>query len=448
MDKIEFDFNNMMASRLGGSGGISEGEIDEMMTKINAAIETVLRKEWGFMSLPYNEELVGKINETVAGRIMGRCDDFVVIGIGGSSLGSRALYNSLAYPYKNSPRIHILENIDPDGITRLLNTIDCKKTIFNIVTKSGGTAETMSSFMVFREKLIKRVGEKKHKAHIIVTTDPGKGVLREIASEEGYESFSVPPEVGGRFSVLSSVGLLPAAVMGIDIGELLAGARFVDGLSQNKNIWQNPACLAAVLQYLFYKKGKKIRVCMPYSNRLRDMAEWFCQLWAESLGKQQDVGSTPVRALGVIDQHSQLQLYMEGPEDKVITFVKVKEFDNAVRIPESFPDHPAVAYLGGHAINELLAAEQKATELALTTNNRPNNSIAINKITPWTVGGLLYYLEMETALAGELLGINAFNQPGVELGKKITGALMGRPGYEDRKKEIEQLPEEERKYII
>ena len=448
MERIEFDFNNMMANRLGESGGINEGQINEIMTQMNTAIGTASRKEWGFMHLPYNEELVARINETVSKKIKGKCDDFVVIGIGGSSLGSRALSNSLAYYHTNAPQIHILENIDPDTITNLLNTVDCKKTIFNIITKSGGTAETMSNFMVFRKKLIDRVGEKKHQKHVVVTTDPGKGVLKQMAEKEGYELFPVPPEVGGRFSVLSSVGLLPAAVMGIDIGGLLAGARFIDGLSQNKDVWQNPACLAAGLQYLYYKKGKNVRVFMPYSDRLRDMAEWFCQLWAESLGKQQDVGSTPVRTLGVIDQHSQLQLYMEGPEDKVITFVKVKDFDNVVEIPEIFTDYPAVGYLGGHTINELIAAEQRATELALTKNNRPNSTITIDRITPFTVGALFYYLEMETAFAGELLGINTFNQPGVELGKKITAALLGRPGYEDKKKEIEQLPEKEKKYII
>jgi glucose-6-phosphate isomerase len=320
--------------------------------------------------------------------------------------------------------------------------------MFNVITKSGGTIETMANFMVLKQRLIKKVGYKNHKKHVIITTDPKKGDLRQIVNDEGYESLEIPSEVGGRFSVFSSVGLLSAAVSGISISKLLEGARHMDELCKNRDIWKNPAGMAAVLQYLFFKKGKNISVLMPYSDRLQGLAEWFCQLWAESLGKNEKTGSTPVRTLGVIDQHSQLQMYMEGPQDKIITFVKVKDFGITIKIPKDMQRYASMNYLGGHTINDLIQAEQRATELALTKNGRPNYTITIDKISPFTVGAVIYLLEMQTAISGELFEINAFDQPGVEEGKKITSGLLGRPGYEDKLKEIDSLPEAKEKYIV
>lgn len=435
MDKIGFDFNNMMAGRIGACHGIKEEEIDELMPKIRNALDTVLQRKWGFMNLPYDKGLVDKIKGMKI-----NCEDFVVIGIGGSSLGNRALHNSLNHPFGNKPRIFILENVDPTTINALLDVIDPKKTVFNVITKSGTTAETIANFMVLKKFM--------DKERIIVTTDPEKGDLRKIAKDSGYATLDIPPEVGGRFSVLSSVGLLSSAVSGIDISRLLEGARYVDLLSKNRDIWKNPACMSAVLQYLFYKKGRNISVFMPYSDKLRDLAEWFCQLWAESLGKCEGVGSTPVRTLGVIDQHSQLQLYMEGPHDKVITFVKIKDFNSVVEIPRDFQNYKSINYLGGHTINELIQAEQEATELALTKNERPNCTITLDNISPFTVGALIYMLEIQTAFIGELFGIDAFSQPGVEEGKQITNALLGRTGYAEKLKEIKELPEKKNKYII
>jgi len=447
MSKISVDFNNMMANRLGACHGIREDEIEAIMPKINSALNAVSERKWGFMALPYNDELVKKINK-IAKHIRKKFKNFVVIGIGGSSLGNRTLHNSLNHPFKSEPRIFVLENVDPTTLDGLLDVIDVKKTMFNVVTKSGGTIETMSNFMVLKQKLIKKVGYKNHKKHVIITTDPKKGDLRQIVNDEGYESLEIPPEVGGRFSVLSSVGLLSAAVSGINIAGLLEGARYIDELSKNHDIWKNPAGMAAVLQYLFFKKGRNISVLMPYSDRLQGLAEWFCQLWAESLGKNEKTGSTPVRTLGVIDQHSQLQMYMDGPQDKVITFIKVEDFGVSIKIPKDLQKYSSMNYLGGHTINDLMEAEQKATELAITKNGRPNYTIKIDKISPFTVGALMYFLEMQTAISGELFEINAFDQPGVEEGKKITSGLLGRPGYAEKLKEIESLPETKAKYII
>lgn len=421
MSEITFDFNNMMASRIGACHGIRDEEIEELMPKINSALGVVLERRWAFMKLPYEKPELPDIDI--------KCENFVVIGIGGSSLGNRALHNALNHPFITKPRIFFLENVDPSTIKGLMDVLDFKKTVFNIITKSGETIETMANFLVLRRFV--------NKDQIIVTTDPEKGELRRIAEEEGYVTLDIPPEVGGRFSVFSNVGLLSSAVSGIDINKLLEGARFMDNLSKNKDIWKNPACMSAVLQYIFYKKGRNICVFMPYSDRLMNLAEWFCQLWAESLGKAKDIGSTPVRTLGVIDQHSQLQLYMEGPQDKVITFVRVEDLGEPIEVPRDFN-----SWLGSHTINELILVEQEATELALTKNERPNCTITLKNISPFTIGVLMYMLELQTAFMGELFGVNAFDQSGVEEGKKITSVLLGRPGY------IEQLPEKKDKYVV
>ena len=446
MGSITFDFNNMMADRIGKDYGISQGEIEKITPHYTAALDKMTERNWAFMDLPYNTGLIAEINK-LARMTERKFRNVVVVGIGGSALGNRTLHTALP-PQKGKPRIFILDNVDPDTISKLVNAVDFKHTLFNVITKSGNTAETMANFMVLRKRLIERVGYRKHKKHIIVTTDPKKGSLREIAQKENYALLEIPSLVGGRFSVLSSVGLFSAAVGGIDIASLLEGARFMDELCKNKDIWRNPGCMSAVLQYLFYKKNRPICVFMPYSDRLKDLAEWFSQLWAESLGKTSDIGSTPVKALGVTDQHSQLQLYMEGPKDKVIVFVRVKSFDNVVSIPEDFQQYPNINYLGGHTLNELIKAEQNGTELALTKNSCPNCTVTIDSITPFNIGALMYMLEVQTAFIGELYKIDAFSQPGVEESKRLTCALLGRPGYEEQRKEIEQLPKWQDKYCI
>ena len=262
---------------------------------------------------------------------------------------------------------------------------------------------------------------------------------RKEVQKDNVMSFIVPQNVGGRFSVLSPVGLISAAFTGIDIEKLLLGAEMMDKKCDTDDLFSNPAALFAAIQYLFYWQKRPISVMMPYSNALYAVADWYRQLWAESLGKKTDrkgntvdVGPTPVKALGATDQHSQVQLYIEGPHDKIITFLSVESFAKTVKIP-SFDNH----YLGKHTLNGLLKAEEEATRLALTKEGRPNLTISIPKITPETIGQLLYMLELATAYAGELFDIEAFDQPGVELGKQLTYALMGREGFEDTKKEIE-----------
>jgi glucose-6-phosphate isomerase len=460
---IRCDFNNLMAERV-GEHGITEAELKALGPKLEAAAAAVENAPLGFRKLPYDTKLADRI-AVLASELQERCDNFVVVGIGGSALGNIALhsalnhpeYNHLVRPPRRGPRLFVADNVDPDRIAGLLDALILDETVFNVITKSGSTVETVSEFLVFREALIRKLGAERHVEHIVITTDPQRGELREIAKQSGYESLPIPPDVGGRFSVLSAVGLLSAAVTGIDIHKLLAGAAEMDAAcKRSRRLWENPALTAAALHYLMDKaKGKSIQVMMPYAHALRELADWFRQLWAESLGKRLDrsgrvvhAGQTPEKAVGVTDQHSVMQLYMEGPFDKVVTFLTVEEFDNTVEIPRAFPEHEALGYLGGHTLNELMAAEQRATELALTKSGRPNCAIRLRKVDESSVGALLFLLQMQTAYAGELYDVNAFDQPGVELGKQFAYALMGRKGFESTRKEVELSARPEAKWVV
>jgi len=263
-------------------------------------------------------------------------------------------------------------------------------------------------------------------------------VLRQLADQEGYKTFVVPDDVGGRFSIFSAVGLLPFALVGIDIDEIINGIKDMDLALKNTDIMENIAAQNALIHFLMdTKKGKNLSVMMPYSSRLKYVSDWYVQLWAESLGKEVNkngekvnCGPTPLKALGATDQHSQIQLYNEGPNDKVINFIRVEEFDNVVEVPKIF-DYTGIGYLGGKTINELINAEADSTKVALTDFERPNVTITVPKVNGYYVAQLLYLLEVQTAIAGELYNVDTFNQPGVEQAKNYTYALMGRAGYED-----------------
>jgi glucose-6-phosphate isomerase len=248
----------------------------------------------------------------------------------------------------------------------------------------------------------------------------------------------VPSNVGGRFSVLSAVGLLPAAVVGIDIMDLLDGAQQMAERCRTPVLIENPAgLLATLLHQADSEQGAPIHVMMPYSDRLRSLAAWFQQLWAESLGKAEDrqgnqvnVGPTPVPALGATDQHSLLQLLMEGPRDKVVLFLSAGPGEDQVPIPSIRKEHPALSYLGGHSLYELLETERRATMEALRQKGRPNLCLELESLTPRAIGELIMLLEIATAFAGALYGVNPLDQPGVELSKELTYGLLGREGYE------------------
>lgn len=398
-----------------------------------------------WMNLGYNEETLWYVKEYAA-MVKGRFDNILVLGIGGSALGGIAVTEALLKPYWNLlseeqrdglPRIFFLDNIDPDTMNGLFEVLDLKKTLVNVITKSGSTAETMSQFMIVKDKLEKELGDN-YRYNIVATTDKKTGILRQIAEQEGYKTFVVPDDVGGRFSVFSAVGLLPFALVGLDIDEMVNGIKDMDLALKNTDIHNNIAAQNALIHYLMdTKKGKNLSVMMPYSSRLKYVSDWYVQLWAESLGKNKDkegndvnIGPTPIKALGATDQHSQIQLYNEGPNDKVINFIRVENFDTQLDIPNIF-EYTGIGYLGGKTINQLINAEADSTRVALSDYNRPNVTISLEKIDSYNVAQLLYMLEIQTAITGELYNIDAFNQPGVEQAKNYTYALMGRVGYEE-----------------
>ena len=461
--RIRVDYNNMMAARL-GARGITDAEIDALEPKLAAAADALVsnRNSMKWRELPYNQEAVVEQIEAVAADVRGRCENFVVLGIGGSALGPIAVhqalchlrYNDLPREKRGGPRLFVEDNIDPERMAALLDVIDIDQTVFNVITKSGGTSETMSQLLIVTNLLHERYGAD-ISARLIATTDAVKGNLIKIAKRENLTTFVVPDGVGGRFSELCPVGLLAAAVCGIDIRELLAGAAYMDGICNEPAVRKNPAYLLATLQYIAMQRGMNISVLMPYADSLKYMADWYAQLWAESLGKRVDrsgrsvhVGQTPVKALGVTDQHSQVQLYTEGPFDKVVTFLGVERYRTEMRIPQGYADIPDVSFLSGHTQNELIKAEQSATAYALMKSGHPSNTITLPEVNAFTVGELLYLFEVMTAFAGELLDINAFDQPGVEEGKNATYALLGKPGYDEKRAELQAQPEPQAEYTV
>jgi len=455
-----------MADAVGSEHGITEQRLHEFAEAVRPKADAMLRErtegQYPFMELPYAHDAAEAVRE--AGEsIRERFENFVVFGIGGSALGCTAFLNALVHSQYNllpkrerrGPRVFVVDNVDPQQFAELMDVIDVRETMFNVITKSGSTAETMAQLAILYGQLSEQLGTDL-KRHLIATTDPEKGDLRKLAQRDGLRAFDIPPGVGGRFSVLTPVGLLTAAVIGADVEALLSGAATMDARCKNPNPLENPAFLAACLYYLFdVEKRKNVAVMMPYSHALSSVADWFAQLWAESLGKKHSLsgeivhcGQTPVKAVGVTDQHSQMQLYMEGPFDKFITFLVVERAPRTVRIPEGLGDLDAVGYLQQHTLNELFDAERMATGIALSEQGRPSCTLRIPEVSEATLGEILFMLEVQTAFAGKLYGINAFDQPGVEAGKVNTYALLGRAGYEARRAEINEHAEKLKRYEL
>ena len=458
--RIKLDVNPMFRE-FTGEHAIPRAELDSMLPelkKAHAAVEAGRGKGMqGWMDLPYNQDEILTAIENTAARVRKEFEAFVVLGIGGSALGPAAVqqalnhlhYNELPAEKRGGPRLYIEDNVDPERMAALLDVIDLKKTCFNVITKSGGTAETMSQYLIITDALKKAVGDD-YKRHIIITTSQTKGFLIKIAQREGYETFYIPDGVGGRFSELCPVGLIAAAVTGIDIRGLIAGAKDMDQRCASDDAYQNPALMYAGLMVLAMRHGVNMSVMMPYADSLKLMADWYAQLWAESLGKNETldgekchVGQTPIKTLGVTDQHSQLQLYTEGPFDKALTFLKVESFRATTAIPHGCDDIPTIAFLGGKSHNQLIEAERKGTEYALYKSGRMSQTITLPEVNANTVGQLIYFFELVTAYSGALLNINTFNQPGVEESKIAAYAVMG---YESdihtaKREEMKNRPE-------
>ena len=347
--------------------------------------------------------------------------DLVVLGIGGSSLGGRALISALGV---SGMRVHFPDNLDPEQFGDLLDALDLQRTVFNVVSKSGGTLETMVQFLVVRDRIREHLGADALTKHLVVTTDPERGLLRPLSQQEGLSALSIPPGVGGRFSVFTPVGLLPAACAGIDLEALRRGVEAAAARCQSSDPAQNPALAAAGIFHAFNaERGRPVLVTVPYATSLKGLGEWFVQLWAESLGKENQ-GPIPVTAVGATDQHSQLQLWMEGPQAMLINFVQVERFRRDLDVGTGGLHDDALTWPSGHTMGHILNTELRATEQALTEASRPNVRWTLPMITAEHLAELMVLWEAMTAYAGELYGVNTFDQPGVEAGKVICKRLL------------------------
>ncbi len=437
MSRIVFDFSGAMAQAV-GEKGFSKEELSGADGGMRRAHKQLAEKSPGFTRLPKGQENILEDIIKTGAEIREKFENFVVLGIGGSALGPIAVHTALSHEEDKGINFFVEDNIDPERMARLLE-LDMEKTMFNVISKSGKTSETMAQLMAVVAAL-----EKKGlplSRHIIATTDAENGNLVQIARKEGLKTFVIPGDVGGRFSELTPVGLIAAAVCGYDIRAMLEGAAQMNEACKAE---QNPAAVYALLHVLGMWRGMNVSVMMPYADGLKYIADWYAQLWAESLGKRRTLdgrevyaGQTPVKALGVTDQHSQIQLYTEGPFDKIVTFLEVENFQSDPEISPVLGYVEDLSFLGGKTFGQLLSAELRATEHALKKAGRPNIKITLEEVNEFTIGALLQFFEIATAYAAEMLGINAFDQPGVEEGKKATFALMGKKGFEDKRAEIE-----------
>ena len=446
---LTLDYTNMLAASLGDTGLNPERLHGDLAARFEVAYAGVERERasgrMGFFGLPHDEASL-RCTREVADDFGQRFENLVILGIGGSALGALTIRDALLGPSWNErskehrrgrPRLYVADNADPASLSDLLGRLDLSRTLFNVISKSGSTAETIASYLVVEERLRQAVGLEEAKAHLLFTTDAERGPLRQVAEDEGIASLAVPGNVGGRFSVLSPVGTLPAVLTGVDVEALLAGAAAMDERCRTDKLSKNPAGMfAALLHSADTEAARPIHVLMPYADRLRSLGLWFQQLWAESLGKalslqgeEVQTGPTPLAALGASDQHAQVQLFMEGPHDKVVVFVSA---DSGVDL--TIPSHreamSGMGYLAGHSVGELLDFERRATAEALRQRGRPNMTIEMGTIDAFGLGQVLMMFEIATVYAGMLYGVDSLIQPGVELGKELTYGLLGRDGYE------------------
>jgi glucose-6-phosphate isomerase len=413
---------------------------------VAGAREMVARGVLGFRELEAHAAERARM-QAWAASVRGDIDDIVVLGIGGSALGAVCLRTAL----QPNARLHVLDNVDPRSVRGVLDSVDLKRTKFLVVSKSGSTAETMAQYLLVSERL-KSAGLAA-KDYLVFITDPAKGALRAAAKRDGVPAFEVPANVGGRFSVLSPVGTLPAALLGLDVDALIAGAAAMRDRCAGASLREDPALAFAALQWNAHtQQGQGSHVLMPYSDALRDLGPWFVQLWAESLGKKTasgvHVGPTPISAVGATDQHAQVQLFMEGPLDKTVTFVDVESHPDDLEIPVGADAPAELKYLKGRTFGELLRTECAATAAALAAGGRPTMTIRVSTVDAWHLGGLFMFLELATIYAGQLYGVDPLNQPGVELGKQLTYYQFGHPDWQSMKPVWDSLPKSDPRWVL
>ncbi|MFB6143118.1 MAG: glucose-6-phosphate isomerase [Halorientalis sp.] len=423
---MDVDIGNALASE--ADPGIDRDALDALDERVADAHDRITRgradDEFGYAALNLPERVeAGAVEDAVAP--VADCDAVVLAGIGGSALGAATISRALgtAGPEHGPagtterPPLYVLDNVDPARVREVLDEVPLDRTTLVAVSRSGTTAETLANFLVAREAMTE-AGVDWTERTVVVTGEAGP--LRSLARERDLPALDVPAGVPGRFAALSPVGLVPAAIQGHDVEGLLAGGRRgADALAPS--LFECPAYAYGAVSHALDQRGAHVNAMMPYAERLECFAEWFAQLWAESLGKDGH-GQTPARALGATDQHSQLQLYRAGPRDKQVTLVRPRERPDC-EIPST--DIEGLSYLGGWSLGEVLDAEFAATEASLAAADRPSVRVEVDRLDPAGVGELLYGMEAACVLAGELSGVETFTQPAVEWGKRAARGLLG-----------------------
>jgi glucose-6-phosphate isomerase len=449
---IHFEAGGSLAPPLGPSHGVSRAEVRSELARCARVLAELLSDAppAGFVRALKRPSILAKTRKAASRWRRRKPTDLIHIGIGGSSLGAEALLRALAHPQYNllsnakrgGPRVHFVDNVDPQTLGALLEVVDLRKSLVHVVSKSGGTVETAAGFQIVRDALTRAGRSTRWQDHCVFTTGHNSALF-ELARREGVETLDFPEDVGGRFSVLTPSGLFTPAVAGVDVAGVVGGARRYLARVTKASVGQNPSAVAAAISFAMAEsKRKPIQIMMPYADALEPLSRWYVQLVGESLGKRAKrgrrsvgVGPTPLPARGTTDQHSQVQLFVEGPSDKWLTFVSVDGSGRKLPIAGGSP----ADYLEGVDLGELLRAEQRGTAVALAQAGRPTANWRLPAISPDTVGQLFFALELQTAFQGALFGINAYDQPGVEAGKLAAFALIGREGYADTRKEIEAL---------
>ncbi|NLK52163.1 MAG: glucose-6-phosphate isomerase [Syntrophomonadaceae bacterium] len=421
--------NGITAKELNALSSKYEKPFQEFQEKLKAGQYPI--------TLSLEETNAVKHYKTLAQQLSTRYENVLIIGIGGSALGAKAILQYLKGPFYNlekhsTPRIFVLDNLDPVLVKKLEELLDIRKTVLIYVSKSGSTPETAANFIHFYNKYREAGGNVQD---LVIMCDPGDNGLNRIAQRLGCHHLPIPRSLPGRYSVLSCVGFLPAEIAGIDSAQLLAGAQ-----QMHQAICQLPAAqnglfaLGMALSELA-NRGRKIHVMFNYSSMLFEFGLWFMQLWAESLGKKNSLdhqvvhtGTTPLACTGATDQHSLLQLFKEGPADKVFGFLKVEQLPEIV-LANEFPSEKEYAYFAGHSLAEQLHIEQLSTEMSLVRTGHPCYLITLRDNSPACLGALFYFYEALVIFTAQLWNINPFDQPGVEEGKNITYAMLGREDY-------------------
>ncbi|MEI6728229.1 MAG: glucose-6-phosphate isomerase [bacterium] len=427
---LTVDFQNLFQTQAQDpKHGISEEDFTSWESKFESYKELVLSRKQGFLDLgnqPENLEKISAYSKSVESKFT----DIVILGIGGSMLGPLTILEALnRTPKANTPKVHCLDNIDPVLIQEITDKINLQKTLILVQTKSGGTPETLAQYFYFKDLLQK--ANLNLNEHFVFVTDPENGYLKSVAIKEGIQTFDIPGNVGGRFSVLTPVGLLVSSLVGLDINKLLEGAK--DAKEKFFDEGDFSAYKLAVTQSLLSMKGKNITVFMPYSSQLKTLANWYTQLLSESVGKkfnltgkEVNTGVTPLPALGATDQHSQLQLFQEGTHDKLVVFVEIEKFASELKIPSLWSTEDNLDYLKNKTFNKLIQAEFEGTRSSLTESLRPNITIKLDQINEYTLGELFMFLEISVAFLGEILNIDTYNQPGVERSKILARQILSK----------------------